>query len=96
MAAGSAPSRTAVVSKRIQLIIEMSPFPLPAESPDLGKETVELSEAEALQISRSSKTGECIILARKFVKCPSSKNYKDVTLANLQPVEVLRSHLKSH
>lgn len=71
MAAGSALSRTTVVSKRILFIIMMSPFPLPAESPDLEKDTVGLSEAEALQVSRSSRTDKCITLARKFVKSPS-------------------------
>lgn len=68
MAAGSAPSRTAVVSKKVLFIIVTSPFPLPAESPDVGNKTMELSKAEALQESRSSKIGKWITLARKFVK----------------------------
>lgn len=70
MAAGSAPFRTAVVTKSVLFIIVTSPFPLPAESSDLGNKTMEVSETEALQVSRSSKTGEWVTLARKFVKSP--------------------------
>lgn len=70
MAAGSAVSRTTVGSKSVPFIIVTIPFPLPAESPDLGNKTMELSETEALQVSRSSKTGKWITLARKCVKSP--------------------------
>lgn len=59
MPAGCAPAVTAVVSKRMLFIIVTGPLPLPAASPGSGKEIVGLSGADALQVSRSSRTGKC-------------------------------------
>lgn len=73
MAAGCAPAVTAAVSKRMLFIIVTGLFPLPAMTPGSGKETMGLSGTEALQISRSSRTGKCITLA--FVKAPSLEEH---------------------
>lgn len=90
MPAGCALAVTIAVSKRMLFIIATGPFLLPTASPGSGKETEELSGVEVLQVSRSSRTGKCIALARIFVKTPSNENtIEQCHLASPQPVAVL-------
>lgn len=78
MAAGCALAVTAVVSKRMLFTFVTALFPPPAVSPGSGKKTMGLSGAEALQVSRSSRSGKCIILAGNFVKAPLYGEYNRV------------------